>query len=291
MRLSYLIQSLKRQIKLMIKIVTDSTSDIPQSIVDEYGIEVVPLNINIEGKDYQDGVTIQKDEFYEFLVSKPVYPKTSQPSPNDFLKVFNQIKETNDECICITLSSRLSGTYQSAILAKELCEYEGIHIIDSLSASAGELLLIEEAIKGIKANKPIDEIIKTVEELKGHIGISASLKTLEHLKRSGRLSSTSAMIGTLAKIKPIITVTKEGTVDVYAKAIGQKKAMEIVLKELDNIDDNYSVYPLYTYGTNNLDCILSKVGNLKLQEKIQIGPTIGTHVGPEAYGFCFIKKH
>ena len=117
----------------MIKIITDSTADVPQSMALENDIAIVPLKVSYHDHDYLDGVTLTRNDFYEALTSEMIFPKTSQPTPNDFLTPFEKIKEAGDECICITLSSSLSGTYQSALLAKKLVDYEKIYIVDSLS--------------------------------------------------------------------------------------------------------------------------------------------------------------
>lgn len=277
----------------MIRIVTDSTADIPSKMAEENGISIVPLKVCINDKEYFDGVTIGKDEFYHKLVDEGVFPKTSQPTPNDFLDIFNDIKAKGDECICITLSSSLSGTYQSALLAKKLCEYDNIHIIDSLSATGGMLLLVHETIRLIKDGKSAEEIVETIEALKNRIHIVAALSTLEYLKKGGRISAATAAIGSLARIKPIITVDVEGNVDVFTKAIGFNKAISTVIENMTDVDTNYPIYPVYTYGTENLTKLLAHpaLSKYSFAENVQVGPTIGTHVGPEVFGFCYIGNN
>ena len=274
----------------MIKIITDSTADVPQSMALENDIAIVPLKVSYHDHDYLDGVTLTRNDFYEALTSETIFPKTSQPTPNDFLTPFEKIKEAGDECICITLSSSLSGTYQSALLAKKLVDYEKIYIVDSLSATAGMLLLINQACKRVKEGREALQIVDELEKLKNRIHVVAALSTLEYLKRGGRISSAAAAIGSLARIKPIITVDVKGNVDVFAKAVGYQKAVNQVLEELKGVDTAYPVYPVYTYGTENLNKLLANVkdSNLPIAESIQVGPTIGTHIGPEVFGFVFI---
>ena len=274
----------------MIKIVTDSTADISPEMASELNIDIVPLKVCFNDCEYLDGVTLGRDEFYKNLVENGISPKTSQPTPNDYLTAFEKVKEAGDECICITISSALSGTYSSAMLAKKMVDYDKIYIVDSLTTIAGMKILVNQAHKRIEEGKNVLEIVEEIEELKGRIHIVAALSTLEYLKRGGRISSAAATIGSLARIKPIVTINVEGSIDIFAKAIGYQKAINIILEELKKADTDYPIYPVYTYGTDNLQKLISNIDQTvyPLEEAVQAGPTVGTHVGPEVFALVFV---
>ena len=155
----------------MIRILVDSGSDtrIQSGLCDDF----VPLNVFIDGRDYRDGVDLTGDEFYHLLTTTPEFPKTSQPSPEAFFKVFRQIKMQGDEALCFCLSSALSGTYQSAVIAKEMLDYEGIHIIDTCLASHLIGILAEYARKCIERRMPAEQITEECEQLKSRIRVYA----------------------------------------------------------------------------------------------------------------------
>ena len=272
----------------MIRLLVDSTSDLNQ----DYGVYCVPLRVEIDGKVYRDGVDLDKDTFYKLLTSSKNFPKTSQPSPQDYIDIFEEVK--NDTLICILLSSALSGTYQSAILAKNIVEYDNIYIIDSLSTTYVIKIMADKADKMIREGKGINEIIDTLEELKYRIRIYASVDTLDYLSKGGRLNATVAAIGTVARLKPVITVDGEGKVEVIAKKLGIVKAIGFIEETIRNteIDEEYPRYMLYTYGTDNMYKMKDRLNQAGFVEDdiLQIGSTIGSHVGPEAFGVIFAQK-
>ena len=238
----------------MIRLLVDTASDIPNTNSDN--ILVVPLSIHICNNDYIDGVTLNHDQFYQMLVSSSDFPKTSQPSPQAFVETMEKVKADNDECICITLSSGVSGAYQSACLAKSK-----IHVVDSLTGAYGVKLLVLEAQRMIKEGKTTEEIVESLEDLKKRTTILLSVDTLEYLYKGGRLDKTSAIIGGIAKIKPIITVTREGKIGVITKAIGINHAMNTIADLVEQIqpDTNYPVYSIYTLGTKNVEKLENKL--------------------------------
>lgn len=192
----------------MIRVLVDSAADFSQEEIKERGLYLVPLQVNFEEEQYLDGVNLRRDEFYQKLTSGKVFPKTSQPSPQEFLNVFEEVKKNGDELICILLSSALSGTYQSALLARNMVEYEKIYLVDSLSAVVAVQMLCDTALKRIAQGKTAEEIVEELEEVKGRTRIFAALDTLEYLAMGGRISKAAAAIGEMANIKPVITVNK-----------------------------------------------------------------------------------
>ena len=272
----------------MIRVLVDSAADFSQEEIKERGLYLVPLQVNFEEEQYLDGVNLRRDEFYQKLTSGKVFPKTSQPSPQEFLNVFEEVKKNGDELICILLSSALSGTYQSALLARNMVEYEKIYLVDSLSAVVAVQMLCDTALKRIAQGKTAEEIVEELEEVKGRTRIFAALDTLEYLAMGGRISKAAAAIGEMANIKPVITVNREGKVDVIGKGLGINRTLGFLQKKVEEvqIDEQYPIYSLFSYGEENcgkMEQRLEKKG-YQIQARRQIGPAIGTHIGPEAFG-------
>lgn len=278
----------------MIRILVDSAADFSKKEIEEKGIHLVPLQVNFQEEQYLDGVNLERDEFYEKLVHRKDFPKTSQPSPQEFLDVFEEVKEKGDELICILLSSALSGTYQSAHLARSMADYDKIYIVDSLSAVVAIRILCDTALRMAEHGNTAQEIIEELEELKGRIQIFAAVDTLEYLAKGGRISKAAATIGDMANLKPIITVSREGTVEVVGKGIGVNRTLTAIQKKIAGyqIDENYPVYSLFSYGEENCVKLEQKMekNGCKVDSRKQIGPAIGTHIGPEAFGVCFVEK-
>ena len=278
----------------MVRILADSSSDCMLSELQEKNIDLIPISVTFQGKEYRDGIDIDKNEFFKNLTESDDFPQTSQPSPQVFLDVFKDVKKNNDEIVCILLSSSLSGTYQSAMLAKTMANYDKIYIVDSLTASYPIKIMLDYACelrgKGFSAK----DIASKIENLKSHVKIYAVLDTLKYLQKGGRLSKAAATIGNLANIKPTIAVTEDGNVGVLGKSIGKNKATNTLLEKIGalEIDTNFPIYTIYSYGVENLMKFEKKLEDLnyKITERLQIGTTIGTHIGPEAFGIVFVTK-
>lgn len=278
----------------MIRVLVDSSSDYMQAEAQKNNLEFVPLTVMINDVTYKSGVELTHDEFYEKLIDGKEFPKTAQPSPQDFLTIFEDAKEKGDDVICILLSSALSGTCQSAHLAKNMADYDNIYIIDSLSAIAGMRIMAEYAVKLSSEGIPASEIAEKIEAVKSKVKIVAGVDTLEYLCRGGRLSRTAATIGELANLKPILTVKPEGNLEVLGKTLGRVKAINYILNQLENstVDTEFPMYSVYTYGTENVEKLenkLSKEG-YRIDNRCQIGASIGAHVGPGAFGVVFVEK-
>lgn len=278
----------------MIRILTDSASDLTPRELAINAISVVPLSIHFGEDTYRDGETLDQQGFYELLRSRPEFPKTSQPSPADFEVYFEEARRAGDELVAVLLSSSLSGTFQGAQIAKAMVDYDDIYLVDSLSATVGERLLLLEAVKLRDQGCSAAEIAAALEALKKRICIWASLDTLEYLYKGGRLSRTAAGIGSLANMKPIITVSPEGSVSVLKKCIGQKRSMDQILQltESKRPDPAYPFFGLYTYDRSNCEALLSRMAeqgaSWPVADLLNIGPSIGAHVGTGAYGVAYI---
>lgn len=278
----------------MIKILIDSSADLTPAEIKAKDVTMIPIQITINDKSYLDGIDLDHDTFYDLLTNSEEFPKTSQPSPQEFLDAFEKAKANGDELICILLSSALSGTFQSAQLAKNIVGYDKIYLIDSLSAVSAIRILCDKALEMIQEGANSQQIITALNELKGRIKIFAALNTLDYLSKGGRISKAAATIGELTKIKPIITVNDEGKVEIAGKRLGINKSISYIKEKIDSftIDQDYPIYSLYSFGEENLNKLQQKLieNNYELADAIQVGPTIGAHLGPEAFGICFVTK-
>ena len=279
----------------MVRIITDSAADLEIAEYEKSNITCIPLSVFFGDKEYQENVNLSKDKFYELLATGE-YPKTAQASPQILLDLFEEVKEAGEEAVYITLSSALSGTYQSACAAKQMAEYDGCYVVDGKNATGGQRMLLEYAAKLRDEGKTAEEIIAGVEALNGRIVLYACMDTLEYLYRGGRISQTVYKLGTLAQVKPIIRVSDEGKVEVPAKAMGMKKGMDYLCKRLEERkpDADFPVYVMYTADRANGVTLAEKFRGMGYDipdsRIINVGAAIGSHVGPNACGMVYIAK-
>jgi len=278
----------------MIKFLIDSSSDYMQDELAGQDILFIPMGITLNGRDYLGGVDLNQDQFYDMLINSSEFPKTSMPSPAAFTDYFEEAKANGDEIVCIILSSALSGTYQSAVTAKAMVDYDGIYLIDSCSAAASIRIMLEHALKLRDKSLSATEIVLQLEALKKRIHVYAALDTLEYLYKGGRLSRTAAAVGTIASLKPIVTISEEGTVAVVKKSLSKVRAQKDLLDILTSadIDTSFPVYTLYSCGVENCEALeghLAEAGIFST-ERTQLGPAIGAHVGPGVYGMFFVER-
>lgn len=282
---------------MAIKLMIDSASDIGEKEAKELGIIMIPMIITIGEDEYYDGVNISPREFYEKLIESDDLPKTTQINPFRFEEAFSEHTKNGDELLVITISSKLSGTYSSALQAASMFEGK-VRVIDSLNAAIGERLLCEYALRLIKDGLTIDEIVEKLEKAKTKVCLIALVDTLEYLKKGGRISSTVAFAGELISLKPVIGIVN-GEVKMIGKAIGSRRGNNLLNRLVENkggIDFNM---PYGTIWSGLDDSILQKYikDSASLWEehtdnipKYILGGTIGTHVGPGAIGVAFFEK-
>lgn len=279
----------------MVKIITDSTADIGLDQAKELGIEIVPLKVIIDQKEYKDRIDLQPEQFYQLLAENDALPTTSQPSPQEFLTFYEEAKEKGDSVVVMTLSSHISGTYQSATIAKDLAEYDNIYIVDSLNATQGLRLLVEKAIVLRNEGKSAKEMFDILDEYKHRIRIFALVDTLEYFYKGGRLSKASAVAGTMLKLKPIVGL-KGGLLELISKARGTQKAtLKIIdiINEDGEIDLNEPISIGYTgdnVGLDKFEDTLREALGFKDVLYGFVGPVIGTHAGPGARLIAYVKK-
>jgi len=270
-----------------VHIVTDSTADIPKKLVEQYNITVVPLKVHFSEQTYLDGVTIQASEFYDKLQQSSVLPKTSQPTPMEFMNIYNSIvKDSDDVIISIHLSSALSGTFQAAYMAKQQMQDKiDVTVIDSKRASYAFGIIVVRAAELAQEGKSKEEIHKCINKLLNETEVYFIVDSLLYLQKGGRIGKASFLLGSLLNIKPILSLNEQGEVYPVDKVRGTKLALNKVLELFKN---NFANRPIiaglshansYEHGLevkNFLEDNLNIV-NFVLTE---IGPVIGTHVGP-----------
>lgn len=277
-----------------IKILTDSVADIPNEIVVSLDIEVLPLTVNFEDGSYKDGVEITREEFYKKLSMVKKIPTTSQVTPGEFINVFQSLTSSGDEVIAILLSSKLSGTYSSAVTAKEHLKNDRITVIDSKYVAFAEGLMVIEAARMAKKGCSKSEIIDRVAYMRENLECKFIIDDIEYLKKGGRLTTGQALIGKLLNIKPILTM-EEGRLVFHDKVRGKKKAIKWIL---DLISENNYNLEEKTVGLFHSDCHeflidLQKElnSNFKVKEIIEsnVGAVVGSHAGPGCIAIAFIK--
>ena len=282
---------------MAIKLMIDSASDIGFEEAQAMGVIMVPMEIRFDNEEFLDGVNLTPNEFYVKLAGHNDLPKTSQINPFRWEEEFAKVTSNGDELIVITISSKLSGTYNSAIEAAS--KFDGkVCVIDSLNACIGERLLGLYALNLIKEEKSLEEIAENLNQAKLNIKVIAMVDTLKYLKKGGRISSMTAIAGELFSIKPIIGVV-DGEVKMLSKAVGAKKAYQLLtsLVQKTNGIDFSKPYGAIWSGTD--DTAISKYlesssaiweDSLPNVTPYQMGSTIGTHVGPGAVGIAFFQK-
>lgn len=280
---------------MRIRILTDSAADFSQQELAERGIICVPMQITFGNDTYTDGLDLPVELFWQRITSGE-NPKTSQPSPDAFLTAFNDAKAAGDAVICVLLSSALSGTLQSAVIAKEMADYAPIYIVDSLLAATAQKLLVLHACQlRDEARLSAEQLAEELRHLLPRIKLFACLDTLEYLSRGGRIPKTAANLGNLVQLKPLITLNAEGGVELCGKAIGRHRAFDALLKTISahKIDRSYPLFPIYTYQPDNCHLFIGKLCEAGIAcsdaDALPIGPTIATHIGAGAYGLVFVE--
>ncbi len=273
------------------RIITDSSCDLPKEILEENNITIVPLNIEIDGKNYIDGVDLTHEQFYEKMSSAKTLPKTSQPSPQSFIDAFKDAAKKTGETLCIHLSSKLSGTVDCALMAKEMVDKK-IEVFDSLSGTIGLGIQVLKACEMIKQGTKLEKIIEKLKECRDNMRIVVYLETLENAVKGGRVTRTKGMVANLLNLKAIVHV-KEGYVKILKTIRGKKRAFEFMLNEMakKNVDFKDKII-----GITHCDCIEDA---LDLKKEIikrfnpaqvlvtTMGPVIGTHAGLGGLVVCF----
>lgn len=282
---------------MAIRLITDSASDILPEEAAALGIIHIPLKVSFNGQEYLDSVTLSHQEFYEKLIESDALPTTSQLPPAEFFDVFRSVTAAGDTALVITLSSALSGTYQSACIAAE--DFPGqVYVVDSQNVCVGQRILVLRALELIRQGVEIQEIVNRLVVERQSVRVLAVLDTLEYLKKGGRISAGTALAGGLLSIKPVVAV-RNGEVALVGKARGSKKSCNLLRKLIEEghgVDfsrpyaaaySGLSDHMLKKYAEDNADLWQTAVRELPI---VTVGCVIGTHVGPDCIAVAFFEK-
>ncbi len=273
----------------MVKIITDSSSNFTREEAAALNIGLLPLTISFGTEEYRDGVDITAEEFYVKMSQSRELPHTSQLTEEQIeAEVVAAIKD-GAEVLLMPLASVLSGSYERCKAVAD--KYGNVYAYDTKCTTVMLKLCVTQAVQMAKEGATAAEIIKAMEELRPKLRIYACLDTLENLRKGGRLSGLTAVVGSMLKIKPVITFGLDGAVEMLSKQFGMNKGLGYIssLVNADKIDYTKPVYLIYTQNDKNAELLLAKTG-IKHTEKCNICPVIGTHIGPDAAGIVFALK-
>ncbi|NPV71198.1 MAG: DegV family protein [Firmicutes bacterium] len=276
-----------------IKVVVDSTSDIPQDIRESHGIVMVPLKVHFDPEVYLDHVEITPAQFYRKIKDSQVHPRTSQPSPGEFVEVYRRLGQDGSKILSIHLSKNMSGTYQSAVLAKSMIPEVDVEVMDSRLASMGYGVMAIAAARAAAEGKGVSECIDVAERVRQHVHLYFAVDTLDYLRRNGRIGRAQHLLGSLLQFKPILTVDNDGFVSSYDKVRGRGRVLprlEEIFRE--HIPEGSSVVAVVAHAGAREDAEKLVSGfrasyNIRETVVTDLGPVIGTHTGPGTLA-CFV---
>jgi DegV family protein with EDD domain len=277
----------------MVKILTDSVSDIPPEVARELGITVVPIYVHFGTESYRDSVDITTEEFYQKLISSRTFPTTSAPSPSEFAQVFNKLAEETDEILAITLSSKYSITYEVALRGREQMKKScNVVVIDSLSAIMGQGILTIAAAKEAQAGANLDQIAMIVREAIPKTHVRMSFDTLEYLRRGGRIHRAQALLGTILKVNPIIGI-KDGGSYPFGRERSRAKAIEWLYNFATGFTNIRELAVEYATTPGEAEMLVQRLGSIFPRERIyisKVSPVVGTHVGPHVLAVTVLES-
>jgi fatty acid kinase fatty acid binding subunit len=269
---------------LTVKIVVDSLCDIAGDMVNELGITVVPVYVRFGEKVFKDRIEISTEEFYRRLVQSDVLPTTTQPTPADFLAVYEELAKETDEILVITLSHKLSGTNQSALLASDLMKNDKcrIEVIDSLQVIMGFGLIVIKAVEAVRNGADLEQAVAVVKNAMGRVNTVMSLDTVKYLAKGGRIGKAQGMVGSLLSVKPILTL-KDGEVTPLTRVRTVKAGMDYLCNFVASIPKIEALAVEHATTPEEVDELVSSLDKFFPSDKIiraNVSPVIGTYVGP-----------
>lgn len=278
---------------MAVQIITDSTSDLTEQEQRELNVHMLHMRVIFEDGVYTDGVDITKEQFYEKQAQAKILPKTTQVNPQEYCDAFEPLLAGGDEVVAIIMSSRLSGTFQSAQIAKDMAKGgERLYLVDSLNVTIGEGLLVREAVRMRDAGATGAQIAAALEELKHRVRFVAFIGTLKYLKMGGRISTSTAVLGTMLGISPVVAI-----VDGEVKSVGQVRGKQKILSYTLDFFREYPVDSRHCVVFGHSRCLETMevyrdkcVQALGIRDYAwdELGAVIGTHSGPGCYGVAYI---
>jgi len=275
---------------MTVKVITDSAADLPPTLAEELGITVVPVYLRFGDKVYRDRVDISEDEFYHRLLHDPIHPSTTQPTPQDFADAYQKLSQEADGIISIHLTSRLSGTYNSAIQGKKLVE-DGcpIEVVDSQTLSMANGLIAMEAAKIARSGKGLQQVVTEVRQIIPNIHLLILLDTLKYLAKGGRIGKAKALLGSVLSVKPLLIV-KDGELRPAGQVRTRSQGIQRLFDFAKNAIDIQDLSVVYSTTPDEAQILAEHVGSLVPRERItlaRVGPALGVHAGPGALGIGF----
>jgi len=280
----------------MVRIITDSAADFEPEELQRLNITCIPLTVSFGDEVYQENVNLSKTRFYELLLGSEHFPQTAQASPQILMELFENARDCGDEAIYITISSAISGTYQTACMIRDEVGCDRCHVLDGKNGTGGQRMLVEYAARLRDEGKTAAEILAGVESIRGRITLYACIDTLENLHRGGRISHLAYTLGSIANIKPVISVLKDGSIGIPTKVMGMKKGMQYLCQQVEKHprDENHPFYVMYTNNRAIGETLAEKIRALGIdvppERIIPVGAAIGTHVGRDACGFVCVEQ-
>lgn len=277
---------------MVVKIITDTLSDITGELIDELGVTVVPLYVRFGEEIFRDRVDITSEEFYRRLINENIWPSTTQPTPNDFTEVYNKLAEETDEILVIVVSSKLSGTYQSAQQAKDSAKGKcRIEIVDSLSVAMPQGLIVISAVKAVQAGAGLDEVAQLARNAVPRSHLVAYFDTLKYLAKGGRIGKAQGLLGSMLSVKPILTI-KDGEMAPLTRVRSLNAGMDYLYNVVTSMPDIEALAVEYTTTPNMADELIERIGAIYPKEKIYrsvISPVVGTYAGPGALAVTILE--
>ncbi len=265
------------------KIVTDSTADLPPELAKELDITVVPVYVRFGDKVYRDRVDMSEDEFYQRLLHDPIHPSTTQPTPQDFIEVYRKLSQEAEGIISIHISSKLSGTYNSALQGKELVESKcPIEVIDSQLLTMSLGLLVIAATTIARSGKSIQQVVEEVKQVVPSIHLIALLDTLKYLAKGGRIGKVKAFLGSILSVKPMLSV-RDGELVPVSQVRTREKGIDKLFDSVKNATDIQDLAIVYNTTLEDAQALTERMGSVFPKERIRLarlGPALGVHAGP-----------
>ena len=268
---------------MAVKIVTDSTADLPAPLAEELGIAVVPLYVRFGEEVFRERLDLSADEFYDRLLHDPTHPSTIQPSPQDFVEVYQKVSEEADGIVSIHISSKLSGTYNSALQAKEMLESKcPIEVVDSEAVTMGLGLICVAAASVANTGGSMQEVLAEANKAIPNIHLLGLLDTLKYLLLGGRIGKAKALLGSILNVKPLITL-KDGEVAPAGQVRTRAKGMQRLVDLAQNASNIQDLSVLYNTTPDEAQALVERIDPVFPKEKVRfarLGTTLGVHCGP-----------
>ncbi len=274
-----------------IALVTDSTCDLPESVVKDKNITVIPLNVHFGDETFLDGIDLQSNEFFEKLSTSEIHPQTSQPSVGRFVETYNDLLKKHDSILSLHISSKLSATYNSALQAQKEIGNEKIKVIDSMNGTLGLGAIVHHIADLNQKGESFENLVKEAENIIPNAIFMGLVPTLEYLAKGGRIGKARAFMGSLLKIKPILSAV-DGEIQSVGKARTLIKGMDFIVDEMKNrkISKLFIVHANHEERANLLKEKTKDIVDPKDVIIAEFGPVVGTHLGPGAFGVGFISS-